>query len=583
MNGILHNSTAYARQIIAGAKELKHTNLSKFRKVFSLMGKNEKIVLAVLILLAGLSLFWSVRNFYISHTKPAAGFGGSFSEALLGQPTYINPLLAHNEADLSLSRLIFSSLYKFNNDGSLIPDLADGMPQISEDQKQYTITLKQNVKWHNDKPLTADDVVYTFQTLKDQNFKSPFRSMWQSTSIEKLSDFKVKFSTKDISGPFMFNLTQGILPKNVWEKTEAQNFLLSKTNLEAIGSGPYAIKEIKKLTSGKIQSITLKAFTAYYGGKPHIEQIVFKFYDSEEDILNALHSREISAYGFLPLGSNLYLDKEQKNLKIYNLPLPQYQAAFFNLSKKTLSEEAVRKALNLASNKQQIIDQIFKGDALLPSSPLLNNPQTNLVVSNISYNLDQAKELLEKAGWKIDSATSIRTKKNLPLEITISTNDSSVNAKTAELLAENWKQLNIKVSLNILPTKQLTDTVIRPRNFDVLVFPQKFGPDPDPFIFWHSSQIKDPGLNLTNFNSPDADKLITSARSTTNAEIRVQKYLELDKLISGTTPVIYLNQMVYLYAVDSQIKNIGLKQLFESSQRFFDTGNWYINTARIWK
>jgi peptide/nickel transport system substrate-binding protein len=209
--------------------------------------------------------------------------------------------------------------------------------------------------------------------------------------------------------------------------------------------------------------------------------------------------------------------------------------------------------------------------------------QTNLVVSNISYNLDQAKELLEKAGWKIDSATSIRTKKNLPLEITISTNDSSVNAKTAELLAENWKQLNIKVSLNILPTKQLTDTVIRPRNFDVLVFPQKFGPDPDPFIFWHSSQIKDPGLNLTNFNSPDADKLITSARSTTNAEIRVQKYLELDKLISGTTPVIYLNQMVYLYAVDSQIKNIGLKQLFESSQRFFDTGNWYINTARIWK
>ncbi len=577
MNGILENSTTYARQIFAGVKEIKRLNLSRIRKVFSLMGKNEKRTVLGLGLLAAASLTWSALNFYLEHTEPGAGIGGSYKEALIGQPVYLNPLLAHTETDLSLSKLIFSGLYKYDGQGQLIPDLAEGMPQISEDQKNYTINLKRNAKWHNDQPVTADDIIFTFQTLKNPEYKSPLKNLWQSTNIEKLSDYSIKFTTKDISGPFIYNLTQGILPKNVWEKIEPQNFLLFQGNLEAVGSGQYAIREIKKLASGKVQSIKLKSYSNFYGGKPKIEEITFDFYDTEEDVLNALHSREVTAYGFMPLGSELYLDKNQANLKIYSLPLPQYQVAFFNLTKPVISEEAVRKALEKAVDRQKIIDKIFKGDGLLPSSPL--NPENKAG----DFEPELAAQMLDKAGWKIDPQTNIRSKRNSQLEITIATNDSPANAKAAEMLADGWRQLGIKVSLNILPTKTLTDGVIRPRNFDVLIFPQKFGPDPDPFVFWHSSQVKDPGLNLTGFNSPDADKLITQARSTTQTQIRQAKYRELDSLISGTVPVIYLNQMVFLYALDGQIKNVSLSHLYEQNYRFYDVGNWYINTRRVWK
>ena len=219
----------------------------------------------------------------------------------------------------------------------------------------------------------------------------------------------------------------------------------------------------------------------------------------------------------------------------------------------------------------------------MPISPLLADGKLSTRAELSEVNADKAKNLLEQAGWKVDPKTNVRTKKNVALELTIATNDSGVNSKAAEILAAAWRGLNIKVNLSVLPTKQLTDTIIRPRNFDVLVFPQKFAADPDPFVFWHSSQVKDPGLNLTGFSSPDADKLITGARSTTNPGQRAQKYAELDKLISGTTPVIFLDQMVYLYAQDTQVKNVGLKQLFETSQRFFDINNWYINTTRVWK
>ncbi|HYV33622.1 MAG TPA: hypothetical protein VE973_02135, partial [Candidatus Limnocylindria bacterium] len=131
MNRFLQNLISYTKTALSGLKELKSTSLSRLRKVFSLMGRWEKIVLATLLLVAALSLFVSARNFYYQHTNPAPDFGGSYTEGLLGQPTYINPLLARMEPDLSLTKLVFSGLYKYDANGQLQPDLAEALPIIS--------------------------------------------------------------------------------------------------------------------------------------------------------------------------------------------------------------------------------------------------------------------------------------------------------------------------------------------------------------------------------------------------------------------------------------------------------------------
>lgn len=581
INGFSQNLISFSKEVSLGFREIKHLSLSRLRKVFSLMGKNEKIALSVLIALAVISLFISLKNIYINHTVPMPDFGGSYSEGVLGQPTYINPLLANQDPDISLTNLVFSGLYKYNIDGQIAPDLADGLPIISDDQKQYTVNLNHNAKWHNGKPLTADDIIFTISLLKDPAFKSPLWPLWQSTTVEKLSDYSVRFTTKDISGPFINNLTLPILPKSVWGNVDGQNFLLSKSNLEAVGSGPYAIKQIKKLPSGKVEEISLQSSSDYYDGTPKISQLIFKFYDNNDDILNAFHSRAIDGFGFVPLGSSLYLDKNQPKAQILTVPLPQYQMVFFNLNNKILSDQNIRTALSLATDKQQIISEVFSGNAFMPVSPWLGQGQ---IAATTTADVAKAQALLDSSGWKVDAKTGLRAnKQGLGLQFTISTNDSLVNSKAAELLANQWRALSIKVNLNILPSKQLTDTLIKPRTFDVLLFPQNFGAIPDPFPFWHSSQIKDPGFNLTGFMDPAADKLIIDARSTTDKTIRLQKYQQFNSLLASKVPVIFLDQTEFVYAVDNSVKNLQLRVLYDPSQRFNGINDWYIAEKRIWK
>ena len=580
MISFFQNFISYLREAGRGFRELRHFRLSSLGKVFSFLGTKERITLAILALIAATNLLLILRNFYVNHTVIAPAYGGLYTEGLLGQPTYLNPLLAHESTDLALTRLIFSGLYKYDNTGRVVPDLADGMPLISDDQKQYTINLRHNVKWHNDKPFTADDVVFTIQTLKDPAYKSPLRSAWNLASVEKLSDYQVRFTTTEISGPFLQSLTLPIRPRSVWSNVSPQNFLLNESNLRPVGTGPYSMRELRKLKSGKVEQITLDSFSNYYGGKPKIDTVVIRFYDTSDDLLNALHSREISGLGFVSADQQIYLDENRSDVQVLKLPLPQYQVLFFNLNNKILSDPNVRKALNSGIDKQAIVHDVFKDAVLLPASPLKPQPASP---EPVVYNPDTARALLDAAGWKVDQKTNLRTKKNSVFELTLATNDSLPNSQAAEAVASQWRNLNVKINLNVLTTKDLTDNHIRPRNFDVVLFPQKFTSDPDPFVFWHSSQIHDPGSNISGFSDPAADKLLTAARTTTDQIVRQQKYQQFDQMLADKLPVIFLDQSQYIYAVDSQIKNIGLKVISDPSLRFLDLPNWYMEEKRNWK
>ncbi len=572
-----------SKQIASNVRLLPRLRLSTLGKVFSLMGRQERIIAIILLGIAFASATFSLNKAYLAITVPKPTNGGEYDEAIIGQPRLINPLLASTETDDSIVNLVFSGLYKYGNAGALAPDLAESLPTIDATQKQYTVKLKHGVTWHNGKPFSADDVVFTIHTLQDPRYNSPHRSEWMNTTVEKTDDFTIVFKVRDVSGPFITNLTLPILSKAVWENVKPDAFVLSQDNLEAIGTGPFRITEIKKLPQGTIQSIKLQAFTDYSGSKPHLDTVKLVFYDNYDDVLQGLHGRQTSGFGFVPFDKNLYLDKDSSALQILQLPLPQYQAAFFNLSNKIFADKTVRKALNTATDKQNILHDVFNGNALLLDGPVLPEQVTKLPKSTTTFNHDVAAQMLDAAGWKLNPQSNLRTKGNVAMEFTIATNDFALNTKTAEKLADQWKSLGIKVKLNILPTKELTETVIRPRKFDVLVFAQKLGPDPDPFIFWHSSQSKNPGLNLTGFNNPIADKLISEARSNTNKNIRDDKYRQFQALISEETPAIFLNQSMYIYAIDHSMKGVGLANLYDTPNRFYDLPNWYLDERRVLK
>jgi peptide/nickel transport system substrate-binding protein len=461
--------------------------------------------------------------------------------------------------------------------------MAESMPEVSEDKQQYKVKIRENAKWHNGKPVNADDVVFTIQTLQSSQYNSPRRSEWQATTVEKIDDHTVSFKLSSPSAPFLNNLTLPIISKAVWENISPSDFVLSEGNIEAVGSGPYVIKEVRKLASGAIQTITMQSFSDFYNRAAYIDTVKLNFYENIEGVLTAIHGKQIDGFGFSPFDQSVRLDESNNEFKITQLSLPQYQAVFFNTSNKLFSDVRVRRALGVGTDIQSIIDNIYNGQGKPLNGPILRQHVNGLADAQINYNLESAKSQLDAAGWIMDPSANVRKKNGAELSFTLSTNNFSLNSKTAELLAGQWAKLGVKVKLNIQPTKELTENAIRPRNFDALLFAQKLGADPDPFPFWHSSQVRNPGLNLSMYANTTADKLISDARAATDKTIRDEKYRQFQDVISADAPAIFLVQNVFTYAMTDDVKGMSLNSLSDITARFYDLPNWYLDTKRVLK
>lgn len=582
MSALVEKTADELAQFRIGISLIRHFRLSYLRKVFSLISRKEKIALVVLFLAVFVSGIVSLRHGYNLLTVPVAASGGTYAEGVLGQPRYINPIYATTDADRTLAQLIFSSLYHYDQNGELVPDLAESMPTVSEDQKEYTVKLKQNIKWHNGDTFTADDVVFTIASIQNTETKSPLQNQWLNTLAQKVDDYTITFSNTEISGPFIHNLTLPIMHQGAWADVAPADFPTSDNNLKPIGTGPYTLTEIAQQTNKKILSVSLSSFKDYYAGQPHIDTVTLRFLDSYEELVTSFHSDEIDGAGIVPLETNATISGKQNSATAYTVPLAQYQAVFFNLRNSYLADKAVRKALLAATDRDKLNHEILEDRARTIYGPFINE---HLTLGSDSQTADvaAAEKLLDDAGWKKDANTGFRTKNNVELKFVIATNDTSSNVKAAEFLAESWKAIGVNASVNSMQSKDLTSSFIRPRTFDILVFAQQLGADPDPFLFWHSTQAKDPGLNITGFNNTEADRLISQARTSIDDETRSARYTEFTNLLREEVPAIFLNQSVYLYTVDSIVKNINLNVLYDPIFRFNNISSWYINESRDWK
>lgn len=564
----------------AGIKAMRQMKAHQIPRILETCSKPEIYTLAITLLifiLSGGFLFMQILSFQ----GPGAHFGGSLTEGVVGQPQFINPVLAASSGvDMDLTRLVYAQLLKFDADKNLTPDLAENLPTISKDQKTYTLKLKPNLKWQDGQNLTADDVLFTIQTIQSTDYGSPLRPNWSRVKVDKTDDATLTFQLREVSASFISNFTLGILPKHIWENVPASNFRLSDQNLKPVGSGGYRVSQIKKISSGAIKSITLSTNNKYYQGSPYLSQIVFKFYDDYDGLINAYQGKEIQALGFVPFDQKAFLATTNKTNQ-YRLNLPQYQAVFFNLAKNpSLNQKAVRQALWLATNRDPIINDAYFGNAAPAFGPILEgglgfNPD---IAKTIHNNLDEAGQILNKAGWVLDPATNVRTKSKKPLEFTLVTsNNTAINVKVGQILQSQWSRLGIKVNLNIVDAKDLEQNYLRPRNFDAIIIDENVGVDPDPYPFWGSSQSHEPGLNISGFSDAEADKLLTQARQTTDPKIRIKNYQRFQQIINDQLPAIFLVRSLYIYNVPKNLQGLNLNNIIAPSERFLDVNHWYFS------
>lgn len=580
----------FDRRLVASLFRQKKLTLRHFKYLPRFLTKKEKhlakfslaIMIVCLVLLSG--------NLLLFFTKTIPQAGGEYVEAVIGSPRFINPILSQtNSVDGDLSRLVFSSLMLYDKDHKLIGDLAQSF-EISEDQLVYTFHLRQDVKWHDGEAFNADDVVFTFSSIQDSEFKSPLGRRFRNVVCEKVDDFTVKFTLKESFAPFITMLTFGILPEHLWYNIPPANADLNELNKKPIGTGAWMVDSFKKDKNGSIKSYVLVPNKNFYGTKPYLKKLIFKFYGDNLSALEAVKSKNADGLSYLPRDLRDEL-KKHKNIVYHELEQPQYAGIFFNQKRNSLLQaDYIRQALALAINKEKIITQVFSGDAKLLDVSILPGISNNPDVVKYPHNPEEAVSLLEKNGWSLVSTTTVegltqqfRVKKDFSLEITLTTADQPQYVAVAQIIKSNWEQIGFKVNLNIVDKTKIVADNIASRKYEALLFSQNMSSDPDPFAFWHSSQNEYPGANLAVFTNKQVDQLLEDGRKNIDLEKRTKNYWEFQKILAKELPVIFLYSSTYTYAQDKDIKGFDVSEISSYYDRFANINEWYIKTKRVLK
>jgi len=563
----------------------KEHTVRKTIRHFTLAEKAVFYFFVTLFILSGFLLINQVNSAYLVEVPLR---GGTITEGVVGNPRFINPVLAFTEADKNLTTLIYSGLVKINTDGQIENDLADSI-DISKDGLTYTAHLKPNAIFHDGVKITSDDIDFTIQKIKNLSIKSPLFGNWNGVTVTKTDESTIVFGLKKPFSPFINNLAVGILPKHIWKNVSDEEFSFSQFDSLPIGSGPYKIDSVQRNSGGIPDYYDLVPFEKVIGQKPFVGHIIFKFYPSQTDLLNGYNNSDVeNISGFSPEETPAL---KNAGINIFSSPLPRIFAVFFNQNQsKVLLDKSIRQALDLTAPREEIIKDVFHGYATPIQSPLppgLFDWSTYKPQTTIEERFTQAEALLKKAGWVKNSQTGLLEKKSkkdiLILSFSISTGDAPELKAVAEKLRIIWGKLGAKVDVRIFESGDLNQNVIRPRKFDTLLFGEIVGRDALMYPFWHSSERNDPGLNIALYANTKVDKLLEDARSTTIDSQRENDYKSFDKEIRNDVPAVFLYAPSFLYVVPKYVKAVALGELSSSQDRFLGIRNWYIETNKVWK
>jgi len=557
-------------------------SVSKIEKVVEKMNHSEKILFfasSIILCITSILLLVRVHN---SLLVEVPSYGGSFTEGLVGSPRFINPVLAISDTDKDLSSLIYSGLIRQKVDGNFEGDIAESF-SVSEDGLVYDFVIKENVYFHDNKPVTADDVIFTIQRIVDGVVKSPKHAIFEGVSVEKISQKQVRFSLKKPYAPFLTALSVGILPKHIWENASSEEFPFSEFNIDPVGSGPYKIDKISRNSGGIPTLLTLESWKRYPLGRPKIKSITFRFYPNSAELLKALKEGSVdSVSGFDPkVVREMGIEDDSK----VEASLPRVFGVFLNqnLAPVFLNTE-VRYALESATPKKRIVDEVLFGFGNMLNGPTPTNIEGE--AGEEALKIEEAKASLSKAGWteKEDGTLQKKTKSGtVELAFSLSTSDAPELKKTAEILKEAWGKLGAKVDIKIFEASDLSQNIIRGRKYDALLFGEVVGSDSDLYPFWHSRERNDPGLNISLYTNITVDKLLEETQKEPLREVREAKKEKIISEIKKDMPAIFLFSPQFIYIPPKNVKNITLKNISYQNERFLSIKDWYIETDRVWK
>lgn len=512
----------------------------------------------------------ALRSYYLEY---AGQPGGSYTEGIVGSITTINPILTDSGANADASRLVFSGLTRFNHGSKIEPDLAKSWT-ISPDGRVYTFMLRTGVTWQDGQPFGADDVVYTVGLIKKPDTRSPMASAWQGVEVTAPNATTVVMTLPVRYDAFINSTVVGILPKHILQDTPAASLRISDFNQAPIGTGPFTVTNFDTENG----SVSLESNDSYYGGRPKLDGITLRVYDTQAALQEAFRKHQVMG---MARAANSSGSTYGSGTVAHKLEIPEEVALFMRTKSTILTDAKVRTAISDAIDREQLVDSIL-GDTAQPLvvpalSAQLAAAQTYTIPKK---DIEQSKKLLNEAGWKqAAGATRVKNGKELKLSLVTAKNDDYL--AVSEQLARQLTMIGVKLDVQSYDSATLQRSYIAPRNYDLLLYGLNAGTDLDLYPYWHSSQIKSPGLNVSQYSSAPADKALESARATTNARVRQVRLKTFLDTWMADDPAAMLYTPNYLYVAEDNVRGIVDGQLVTPADRFYNVQNWTVHSSLV--
>lgn len=546
----------------------------------------QMLLIIIGVVLAGLLLTYLAVNYT---TTLSPGPGGTYVEGIAGFPRTLNPLLGGSESvERDVCALVFDGLTTLNERGEIEADLARRW-EVSADTASttYTFTIRSDAYWHDGRPVTSQDVIYTISLLQAPDFPGPSEygsALWRTVAIEEVDDRTVRFNVPSHYAPFLDYTTVPLLPAHILSGTLAAALQDSPFSLNPVGTGPFAFERVD-VEDGVITSVVLKQADQQRGARPNLDRIQFRFYAGYDQLLDAYEEGEVAGVSHIPPES-MERAFSSPTLDLFSAPIARYSVVFVNMRRTDMrffQEKEARQALLVGADRQRIIDDVLYGQAIFARGPLIAGTWAyKQDQPAYDYDPELADQILNDAGWVRQAVGDhTRRKEGTWFRFTLLTSSEPERLAVADHLAEDWTNLGISVTVKAVSPVEVRQA-LEDREFEAILVDLSLPGDPDPYPLWHETQI-DNGQNYAGFAHRRMSEVIEQARTlvTGGKEQRRQLYYEFQDLFAEEVPALPLYSPVYTYGVDQRIHNVQITPLMQPEDRFRTIAEWWIVPRRV--
>jgi len=550
---------------------------SKFIYLFQNFFSPKEVIFTFALVFVSLFSFLIFLYFVTTHFMvDRIIYSGSITEGIIENPKNTNPYKLETQVDKDVSKLLFSSLIT-NVDNDKYDGILAQAVEVSSDRQTYKLTLKDNIYFSNGNPITLDDILYSLdQVPLEKNYTVEKAS-------EKVLTFKLKKPTKD---NFLETFTYPVISKD--EKFDI-NF---SKNL--ITSSFFKIKDLTKDADGNMTKLVL---TRYNNGEeklPYIKIYTIVFYKTEEEAYTAFQREEIDLLSGVR-GSTISKIKDDTNIEFEVSALPNNFAIFINQNaNEALRDNDLRQAMSDVIDRGSLSNQVL-GNFGIPEKNILgeNSPavQPDQIIKNLSSSFSYENGVLYKgtkkktSDTKKDSTTNESATKEtdsgkVGIKVSLTTIENPELVETAKFIAQSWKKIGIETDIKIISRNEL-NTVVKDRDFENLLFGFSIKNTKDYYSFFESGERTYPKLNISNYTSIEADKILNVLNGEADDTRKKELLKKLSDKISQDNPVIilYKPQFVFAHFLKSHI--ILPNTIKGEENRYMFINKWYVNTEKV--